>query len=67
VEWLQARLALRQFLMLAIAAPQSERIKAGCHTVNNASKQIMLFAVLLHVSRVTATKIEAKRVPKLFP
>jgi hypothetical protein len=39
---------------------------SGCHTVNNASKQIMLFALLLHVSRVTATETEAKLVSKLF-
>jgi hypothetical protein len=41
-------------------------VLSGCHTVNNASKQIMLIAVLLHVSLVTATETEAKRVSKLF-
>jgi hypothetical protein len=43
-----------------------QRNLSGCHTVSIASKQIMLFAVLLHVSRVTATETEAKRHAKLF-
>jgi hypothetical protein len=54
---------------LSISCPnitfQFQNRSSGCHTVNNASKQITLFAVLLHVSHVTATET-SKRVSKLF-
>jgi hypothetical protein len=53
-------------LKMSIVYVAKRYLLSGCHTVNNASKQIILFAVLLHVSRVTATETEAKRVSKQF-